>query len=760
MFEREDFTLFRSLNTLGQKAGVPVVKIPRLVAKEVTDNALDEAGRCRIGTLEDIHGFWVEDDGDGIPGDDAAIAALFSIARPLTSSKILRRPSRGALGNGLRVVAGAVLASGGTLLVSTRGRVLRLVPQETGETLAYRLADWHSRGCRVEVAFGPSLEGDQDLLEWAQWAVWLAAGESSYTGRSSPHWYDSEGWYELFQAAKDRTVRQVIAELQGCSEPKAGRIAAAFKDRLARNLSRDEADRLLALARVVARAVKPAALGRVGRVAGLSAGHARASGVCVIGSVRSRIKATIPFSLEAWADMAEGDAEATVFVNRSPITGELTAWMNKTTLRLYGCGLALEIRAGRKPIELYVNIDTPYVPITTDGKEPDLHPFVDEIEEAIAKAVRIARRKSPGGGSAETKKAVILANLDAGIAQASGDGQFRFGQRQVFYVVRPLFLAALGELPNWKYFTKVITDYEHECGEIPGMTRDPRGVIYHPHTGEEIPLGTLYVENYRRPEWLFHQVLYCEKEGFFAIFKQIRWAEQHDCALMTSKGFSTRAARDLIDLLAATDEECQFFCIHDADAQGTMIYQTLQEATKARGARKVKIINLGLEPAEARRMDLPSEPVKKKKDTKLAVARYVPRKDRDWLQSWRIELNAMTTPRFLEWLARKFAPYDKGKLIPPDETLRKQLEAEVRGDLERRITAKILRKARIAERVERATEKRAGRIDEQCAALADQVRHDLEGDATRRWIEPVERIASELASPLSRRGDDAPAGSA
>src|SRR3712207_9128722 len=45
--------------------------------------------------------------GDGIPGDDAEIAALFSINRPLTSSKYLRRPTRGALGNGLRVVAGA-----------------------------------------------------------------------------------------------------------------------------------------------------------------------------------------------------------------------------------------------------------------------------------------------------------------------------------------------------------------------------------------------------------------------------------------------------------------------------------------------------------------------------------------------------------------------------------------------------------------------------------------------------------------------------
>jgi hypothetical protein len=43
----------------------------------------------------------VEDDGDGIPGSDEQIAALFSIRRPLTSTKILRRPVRGASGNGL-----------------------------------------------------------------------------------------------------------------------------------------------------------------------------------------------------------------------------------------------------------------------------------------------------------------------------------------------------------------------------------------------------------------------------------------------------------------------------------------------------------------------------------------------------------------------------------------------------------------------------------------------------------------------------------
>ena len=41
------------------------------------------------------------------------------------------------------------------------------------------------------------------------------------------------------------------------------------------------------------------------------------------------------------------------------------------------------------------------------------------------------------------------------------------------------------------------------------------------------------------------------------------------------------------------------FCATDADAYGSVIYQTLQEATKARGARKIKIVHLGLHPWEA-----------------------------------------------------------------------------------------------------------------------------------------------------------------
>jgi hypothetical protein len=60
-------------------------------------------------------------------------------------------------------------------------------------------------------------------------------------------------------------------------------------------------------------------------------------------------------------------------------------------------------------------------------------------------------------------------------------------------------LTALEREPSWGYFCQVLTEIENEDGDIPNMYRDSRGILYHPHDGTEIPLGTLAVENYERP---------------------------------------------------------------------------------------------------------------------------------------------------------------------------------------------------------------------------------------------------------------------
>ena len=50
-FERPDWTLFRSVGTLSQRAGVPQSRLRRLVLKELVDNALDAGGTVTIGAL-------------------------------------------------------------------------------------------------------------------------------------------------------------------------------------------------------------------------------------------------------------------------------------------------------------------------------------------------------------------------------------------------------------------------------------------------------------------------------------------------------------------------------------------------------------------------------------------------------------------------------------------------------------------------------------------------------------------------------------
>jgi hypothetical protein len=116
-FERADWTSFRMVEGLQQKAGFAKNELRRLVLKQLPDDALDKGAEVSIGELCSGE-YFVEDDGHGIDGGSEQIAKLFSIARPMVSTKLL--PSRGALGNGLRVVAGAVLASTGSLAVVTR----------------------------------------------------------------------------------------------------------------------------------------------------------------------------------------------------------------------------------------------------------------------------------------------------------------------------------------------------------------------------------------------------------------------------------------------------------------------------------------------------------------------------------------------------------------------------------------------------------------------------------------------------------------
>src|SRR5262245_34012746 len=72
MMRSDDWTKFRNLDTLSQKAGVPKDKILPQAVRELVDNALDTGGACCVGRTDD-GGFFVSDNGPGIPGTDEQI---------------------------------------------------------------------------------------------------------------------------------------------------------------------------------------------------------------------------------------------------------------------------------------------------------------------------------------------------------------------------------------------------------------------------------------------------------------------------------------------------------------------------------------------------------------------------------------------------------------------------------------------------------------------------------------------------------------
>src|SRR6266567_800369 len=241
LYSRDDWQLFLDPATLPQKAGVQPGDLPALVLKELVDNALDAGAsdvtlsKVRRGSVLE---YVIADDGPGIA--PAIVSKLFSVNRALLSSKLRRLPLRGMLGNGLRVVAGAVAASQGSLVVETRGHRLVLhIDDATGLTTIE--ADESIPlipGTIVRVALGNSLRFRGFEGEFIKPAISVARLGKSYSGASSPHWYSDKGLYRLLQCVEPETttVRAIVADLGFVLDD----------DRRARDLNGDDAAKVLA----------------------------------------------------------------------------------------------------------------------------------------------------------------------------------------------------------------------------------------------------------------------------------------------------------------------------------------------------------------------------------------------------------------------------------------------------------------------------------------------------------------------------------
>jgi hypothetical protein len=766
-FTRADWSAY--IANLPQRAGVPKHQIGQLVLKELVDNALDEMDR--VGqpgevTLErhQDNVFTVTDRGRGFDDTPEELAYRFSIAKPMTSSKQWRRPSRGCVGNGLRVIVGSVVTGDGRITVRTRNREVVLHPRLDGTTAVdqVRPIDWPV-GTAITIEIDSAYLDRSALMEWAQLAIQLARQSGpAFTRKPSPLWLDANHIATNMLAAIGpvKTVAWFVAQLDRCSAREVGQlITERFgKGRLCRDMNNAEATDLLSMLQQVAALIRPKQLGPMGREAwkhtNLLHGYA-----CEEGSFQAGAHAPfgqIPYLVEAWAATCEPDTEneddvyavypVGVTINRTPALIERSCYREgwSRTVNLWLGSVHCELSLPKGAYRIALNISSPFVPILGDNKVPHLGNFQQTIINAVEAAVRRSARncapilfsKSNGNNDGNgngpndgetpekrTQRDSVLEILARGEAQqrASG-GTLEFNQRSLYYVVRE-------SVPGLSatYFGSLVTEYENEHGEIPLMFRTDRGVFYEPHGGEVTALGTLTVRQYERGSWRYGTVLVCEKEDNVHMLRQAGIAERFDCFLLSSSGFTTRALKDLIDYIGGTHEPVRMFAMIDGDAHGSMIYQTLVKETKARDARNIEIINLGLFPWEALAGGLPPETGlaeqrrKRGKGRYIAVADYIKNRDienrctgnpnnepdwQTWLQDNRVELNAMTSPQRVAWVERKFSEHKVKKVIPPDNVLKRTLANQLRGEIEEVVNEEALKNAQdwIAEEIKKRLE--------------------------------------------------------
>jgi hypothetical protein len=330
-YSTPDWRVFTSWQTLQQKAGCQPDKLRKIIIKELVDNALDAGANV---SLEFVDGTWmITDDGAGLDPDD--VPHLFCVNRSLQSTKLRRMPLRGMLGNGLRVVMGAVAASNETVVVETRGHRLTLrVCSDTGHTLV--VSDQvrpHTPGVTVFLTY---TNADTDDGNFARSSIAMAKVGKHYTGPSSPWWYGPDDLYHLFKAVTppDTTVGALCDSL-GLS---------LDDDRSAQTLNLMDAELVLNKLRNAARPISPEELGYLGR--GIKPGeHARQNGIHVTTS-----GAKIPYVVEAWATCNRspykgyGDIYIQTILNRSHTLAQITAEWRSHSIHISGCGLNQSIK--------------------------------------------------------------------------------------------------------------------------------------------------------------------------------------------------------------------------------------------------------------------------------------------------------------------------------------------------------------------------------------------------------------------------------
>jgi hypothetical protein len=305
----------------------------------------------------------------------------------------------------------------------------------------------------------------------------------------------------------------------------------------------------------------------------------------------------------------------------------------------------------------------------------------------------------------------------------------------------------------------LLTEWKETNGPLEGLYNDPRGVLYEPHTGRDVPLGTLQVADYDFPEYVFNKILYIEKKGLMPVLKSVRLKERFDLAIVAGEGYSTEAIRTLFE--RANKGRYRLFVLHDADPYGYNIAGTLAEETRRMPGYSVEVANLGLKLEEALAMGLGTEKFTRQKalpaeleltsiERKYFEGIYKGRnsKGKPQWECERVELNAFSPPALVAFLERKLAEaHADDKVIPPA----KYLETHSREAFGEKIETLAMNKTLEWLGIPRIARKLARRFERLVARIAPaRLTEAFAQNAAPSWREVVAR---DLARGIEKHQD-------
>ncbi len=349
--------------------------------------------------------------------------------------------------------------------------------------------------------------------------------------------------------------------------------------------------------------------------------------------------------------------------------------------------------------------------------------------------------------------------MEKAYLKASANGTLPAHARQIMYAARPdIQRMADREIGKGfdQYFTQtLLPDYIEEEGVDWNVVFDARGHFHEPHTEEQVPLGTIQVHDYLArvqghrvgeldfdirekhyptlgPENRYSAILFIEKEGFMPLFKEVKLAARYDIAIMSTKGMSVTASRELVDVICG-DHDIPLLALHDFDKAGFSIVGTLQRDTRRYTfMNQIEVIDLGLRLDDidglmTEEVHTPSPwAARRNLEENGATGEEI-----EFLLGQRVELNALASDEMVKWIESKLEQHGVSKVIPDKGTL---------TDAYRRVRTQARIQAKIDEIIEEESEE--GEVEKVPDNLRKQVEERLKKHPATSWDEAIREFVA------------------